>query len=188
VTNCSRCSHCWPPAVLLIVLLVASAASAAPTIWTGPTISFAKASGADFNLTANQDQLTTNVALTRGNVQGMINILAESSFSGPSPTGTLWATSLNNPADTISAANWAALDFTTWTVAYGNSVGNNILNHNAVVHLIDDDVYLDLSFTAFQGMGGGGFAYVRSTPVPEPSLAALVAIAALLSATIRRRS
>ncbi len=100
----------------------------------------------------------------------MINFLAESSYSGSSPAGTLWATALNNPAETIAAANWAALDFTTWTAAYGNSVGNNILNHNAVVHLVADDVYLDLSFTSYQGGGsGGGFAYVRSTPVPEPA-------------------
>lgn len=183
----SRFSRCWPLAVSLIALLGASAASAAPAVWTGPTISFAKASGSDFTLPANQDQLTTNVALTRGNSQGMINILAESSFSSSSPAGTLWATSINNPGDTISAMNWAALDFTTWTAAYGNSVGNNILNHNAVVHLVDDDIYLDLSFTAFQGGGGGGFAYIRSTPVPEPATSLILAAGSLVAALRRRR-
>ena len=47
-------------------LLAAAWAAAAPTVWTGPTTSFAKASGADFTLPVNQDHLTASVALTRG--------------------------------------------------------------------------------------------------------------------------
>jgi len=48
------------------------------TVWTGPKITFEKADGADPTQTANQDQLTSNVALTRGNDGGQIfNILQE---------------------------------------------------------------------------------------------------------------
>ena len=117
----------------------------------------------------------------------MINILGEVSFTSGSPAGTTWATALNNPGDTIAATNWAALDFTTWTAAYANNISANILNQNAVVHLVSDDVYLDLRFTGFQGGGsGGGFAYERSTPVPEPA-ALLLAILGLL-VSLRRRT
>lgn len=162
-------------------------AIAAPTIWTGPSLTFSKASNADPTLPANQDRLTNNVALTRGATQGMFNILAEASFTSISPKGTTWATDLNNPGDTITATNWAALDFATWSAAYNNSIGNNILNRNAVVHLVDDDVYLDLRFTAFQGGGpGGAFTYVRSTPVPEPT-AIFPAATPLVAAFFRRR-
>jgi hypothetical protein len=35
---------------------------------------------------------------------------------------------------------------------------------NAVVHLITDDIYIDIKFTQWTQSGGGGFAYVRSTP------------------------
>jgi len=151
-----------------------SLSQAAPAVWTGPTISFTKPSGANHTLPANQDHLTANVALTRGNSQGMINILQEASFTSSSPADTLWATALNNPGDTIAAANWAALDFTTWAAAYGNNTSANILNYSAVVHLVSDDVYLDLQFTSFQGGGSGGaFAYQRSTRVPEPAAIAL---------------
>jgi hypothetical protein len=161
--------------------------AAAPTIWTGPSVTFSKTSGADPTLPANQDRLTENVALTRGSSQGIYNILAEASFTSVSPDGTLWATDLNNPGDQINAANWAELSFTTWSGAYNNSVGNNILNRSAVVHLVDDDIYLDLRFTAFQGGGpGGGFTYVRSTPVPEPT-ANFLAATALLAAPLHRR-
>jgi hypothetical protein len=166
---------------------LAFGAAAAPTVWTGTALAFSKPSGANHTLPVNQDQLTANVALTRGSTQGMINILAEASFSGISPVGTEWATALNTPLDTIAATNWAALDFTTWTAAYANNVGANILNHNAVVHLVADDVYLDLAFTSFQGGGsGGGFAYQRSTPVPEPATATLLAISPLFAPIFRR--
>jgi len=154
---------------MAVVALVRSAA-AAPAIWTGPAISFSKPSGANHTLPANQDHLTANVALTRGNTQGIINIFQEASFTSTSPAGTQWATTLNNPGDSIAATNWAALDFTTWTAAYTGNISANILNYNAVVHLVSDDVYLDLRFTGFQGGGSGGaFAYTRSTPVPEPA-------------------
>ncbi len=168
----------------IVVLMSATAwANGAPSVWTGPTISFSKPSGANHTLPANQDQLTARVALTRANTQGMINILGEASFTSASPAGTLWATALNNPGDTIAATNWAALDFTTWTAAYANNISANILNHNAVVHLLSDDVYLELRFTSFQGGGSGGaFAYQRSTPVPEPAGILLAAVGLFLFA------
>jgi hypothetical protein len=177
-------------AALLVVAATSTASSAvaAPTVWTGPAISFAKPSGADFTLPPNQDRLTANVALTRASSQGIFNILDEGNFTIGSPAGTRWATALNNPLDTIAATNWAALDFTTWTAAYSGNISGNILNHNAVVHLVADDVYLDLRFTSFQGGGsGGGFTYERSTPVPEPASLALALVGLMMPARRRAR-
>jgi hypothetical protein len=176
-------------AYALVALTGGSAiAVAAPTVWAGPPLSFSKPSGANHLLPENQDHLTGSVALTRGASQGMINILAEASFTAASPAGTLWATALNNPGDTIAATNWAALDFTTWSAAYANNIGPNILNYDAVVHLVVDDVYLDLRFSGFQGGGsGGGFSYTRSTPVPEATAIALALPCLLILRIWRRR-
>jgi hypothetical protein len=165
---------------------VSSRANAAPTIWAGPPLSFSKPAFASPALV--HDYLTDQVRLARGNSQGLYNIAAENLFSGTSvsPVRTEWATDLINPGQTIDATNWAALSFTNWTAAYGGAVGTNF-DRDAVVHLITDDVYLNLRFTAWAGGNtGGAYAYTRSTPVPEPA-ATMLAIGSLGVALCRRR-
>jgi hypothetical protein len=105
----------------------------------------------------------------------------ETVFTATSPKNTEWATSIipANASKTITATNYAALTFDTWTNAYNTpsmsgTLNGNITTHDAVVHLISDNIYLNLHFTSFQAMGGGGFSYVRSTPVPEPGPACLL--------------
>jgi hypothetical protein len=159
---------------------------AAPIVWTGPTISFAKSSGADPTLPQNQDFLTPQVILTRGSVQGIFNIALETGFASTSPADTQWATDLGNPSQSITATNFAALTFTNWAAAYNSNPTGNAVGRAAVVHLIRDDIYLDLRFTGFQGgTPGGAFSYQRSTPVPEPASFGLVllGLASCLTAT-----
>jgi hypothetical protein len=152
---------------------------AAPIVWTGPTISFTKSGSdpSDASDPLNQDRITDNVWLTRGGSEGMFNIAPgheDSYIRFTSPDDTLWATSVMpaNSGKIISAAHWQdqSLSFTTWAAAYGgpgSALGNNITTHNAVVHLLTDDIYLDLTFTSFNT--AGDFTYERSTaPVPEP--------------------
>jgi hypothetical protein len=175
--------------VALGLLVLPAAASAAPIVWTGPELAFSKPSGADFTQPQFQDALTPGVLLTRANTQGIFNIALEAAFSATAPAGTTWATDLNNPGQTIAAANFAALAFTTWSLAYLNSPVTNAVGRAAVVHLVAEDIYLDLRFTSFQGgVSGGAFAWVRSTPaVPEPSTALFVA-SGLITAGISRRN
>ena len=150
-------------------LAPAGTASAAPIVWSGLTTSFTKPAGADHTLPANQDALTPNVVLTRDGTAGLFNIAQESAYdklNKTSPLDTEWATSLNNPAQTIDATNWPALGFTSWASAYGGptNLATNITTLDAVVHLITDDIYLDLRFTNW-GVGftsGGGFSYQRA--------------------------
>ncbi len=72
---------------------------------------------------------------------------------------------LANSDQTIAAPNWQNLTFTDREAAYGNIVGRTILSgtyRDAVVHLISDDIYLDLRFTDRAQLGAGGFSYIRS--------------------------
>jgi hypothetical protein len=147
--------------------LWAAGAGAQPIVWTGPTITFTKPA---FAFPPPEDQLTANVAFTRGDSQGLYNAAQESFYSfGVSPADTAWATSRNNPGEMISATNWAALNFTTWESAYGGpgNLALEITQRDAVVHLVTDDIYLDLRFTQWSvgSASGGSFSYDRSTPL-----------------------
>jgi hypothetical protein len=183
------------PVVVLACIAVSIAfvdrATAAPVIWTGPALTFSKASSVDPLLPANQDRLTDDVWLTRNEIKGLLNATLDCdafgcTYSDNSPMGTEWATELQNSGATIAATNWAALSFVDWEVAYGDQglLLNNITSFPAVVHLIADDIYLDLKFTQWGAHSGGGFTYERSTPVPEPGAALLAIGGSLLLATI----
>ncbi len=127
------------------------------TIWDGPTLSFVKEDDTDETLEENQDRITDNVWITRGTAGGEIfNIRTESaSTQGVSPAGTRWAIGTTN--------NLADLEFDTFRNAVGSP--QDVVGVNLVLQLIEEDVIMDITFTAWsQGRNGaGGFAYDRST-------------------------
>jgi hypothetical protein len=162
----------WLAASFVLVCEFANVACAV-TIWTGLTKSFTKPLGADYTVPANQDPVTANVILTRrADGGGLINIAAESFYNGGiSPAGTEWATDINNPSQDIASTNYQNLSFTNWISAFGgaHSAGGGIADREAVVHLITDDIYLDLKFTDWTTGGGGEYTYLRSEPAAVPS-------------------
>jgi hypothetical protein len=179
-------------AVFVAAALVVSSvpASADPIVWNGQSITFTKPDFANWTLPVNQDRLTNHVWLTRLNVAQLFNIFVESFPDNTSPHDTEWAfgpTQSGNPGP-IAASNYASLVFAPFVPALNLAVGRNILDYSpGVLHLISDDIYLDIKFTSWtnamgQG-GGGGFSYIRSTPaktpVPEPSSAALLMVGAV---------
>ena len=140
------------------------------TVWNGPSITFAKSNGADYNLATNQDRITSNVWLTRKTSRGLFNIkVEESSYlcpttNSPQPSDTEWAYGTSD--------NYSSLTFQTLNNLIQCGGFSGIVNgENMVLHLISDDIYLDLKFT-FWGSGGsgGGFSYERST---DPSINSL---------------
>ncbi len=129
------------------------------TVWTGEPITFTKEDFADWNLAENQDRITDNVWITRKNTQGIFNIATEDGFETiVSPADTEWA--FGTTSDDLSS-----LAFDTWE-NLSLSQPPALLNQDLVLHLITDDIYLDLKFISWtrgnEG-GGGGFSYVRST-------------------------
>ena len=152
--------------------LIALAASAlfssgySQTIWTGPKMIFEKEDYADWSLAKNQDRITYSVWITRQDNQGIFNIQLESSYdrqNRTSPQGTEWAN--GQILDGIEN-----LVFTTWQDSKSNSSTDEV-GINKVVHLLAEDIYIDIKFLSWsQGGGGsgtgsgGGFSYERSTP------------------------
>lgn len=126
------------------------------TIWTGADLTFSKADGASPDLEANQDRITDNVWITRGNNGGQIyNVKTENSANKTSsPAGTEWAQgTLDNLED---------LQFSAFRSAVGSP--KDVVGKDLVLHLVDDNIYLRVRFTEWSTSKGGGFAYVRSTP------------------------
>ncbi len=142
----------------------------AQEIWSESPIEFSKTSFADPSLAVNQDRITNIIWITRENTRGIYNAFSESSHNqNTSPSGTRWAFSgLNgNPSGTTFSANeYTNLIFDNWVDSLGGQgfLQGNILNRHGVVHLIDDDIYIDIVFTEWgAGFGGGGFTYTRAT-------------------------
>jgi hypothetical protein len=147
--------------------------SYAQTVWSGYDFSFTKANDTDVLLPENQDRITDNVWLTRKVQEGIYNIRQETGFVLNSPADTEWATYRNNPSETIAATNYENLVFAPWIEAYGGQGGgtlpDRLLGGPAVLHLITDDVYLDLQFTGWtSNQGGGGFSYDRALAPAGP--------------------
>ncbi|MEL7338939.1 MAG: T9SS type A sorting domain-containing protein [Bacteroidota bacterium] len=137
------------------------------TIWEGPKIVFQKPDSANWALAQHQDRLSDSVWITRKNMEGFFNIRAENTFDRQgktSPIGTEWAN--GSLADGL-----ANLTFTTWLESHVGAP-NEEVGINKVVHLVEEDIYLELKLLSWtQGGGGsgtgfgGGFSYERSTPL-----------------------
>ncbi len=165
-----------------LLWLVGPGELAAQTVWSGPPLVFTKIDGADWSLPENQDRLTDDVWLTRANLRGLFNINREPGYdsaTGNSPLGTEWAfAGLNgNPTAGVTASNHENLQFDTWVDSLG-AVPPAGVGRAGVMHLVDEDIYLDITFLSWD-VGAGGYSYSRST-VPEPG--ALGVVAALLCA------
>ncbi len=157
---------------LSATLLLGNRASAEPLVYTGHTFSFAKEAFADPYASENQDVILGDIAISRGNTLGIFNAAVEDAYVvNFSPAGTAWAFKNNNPVETLAASNWAALVFEDWQTATGGQGGGPpaTVDQDAVLHLIDQDIYLDIRFIAW-GIGtgaGGSFAYERAEITPS---------------------
>ena len=135
------------------------------TLWTGPMISFSKGDYVDWTLPQNQDSISPNICITRADRAGIFNIKLESEFdreNRTSPADTEWAN--GSIADGIQN-----LEFSSWFDSVLGSTEEEV-GVKKVMHLISEDIYIDLVITEWTPGGGGsgtgfggGFTYMRST-------------------------
>lgn len=145
-------------AAVSIIFSLSKFSNASPVVWNGAKITFTKNDSADWTLAENQDRITGLVWITRKNKEGIFNIKTETGYADKfSPTDTEWATG--------SAVDFASLTFRTWEEWHGGNP-RSMLGVDAVVHLISDDIYIDIKFLSWsKGGQGGGFSYERSSSV-----------------------
>ena len=124
-------------------------------IWRGSKITFTKNGGSDPSLEANQDRITSNVWITRGNTGGQIFNIKKESVSNKtnSPIGTKWAVGTLDQIDSLT--------FKKFREAVGKP--QDVVGKNLVMYLEDDDIYLSVKFTSWSQGKNGGFAYERTS-------------------------
>jgi glucose/arabinose dehydrogenase len=145
---------------LCFAALCCALSGSAATVWNGPTMTFVNLPGSDPSLPANQDRMVPDVYITRGGIQGIYNAALEGGFTHfSSPANTEWS-----DGALIDYASLTYHDWNTWAKLIHTGPPSTV-GVAAVVHLISDDIYLSVTFTSWGGPGGG-FTYVRSTPVP----------------------
>lgn len=178
--------------VCCVMLTTSTSSLLASTIWNGPATTFTKPAWADSTLPVNQDFITDNVVITRGDSKGIFNIAQEPSYAGTdvfgvSPVDTQWAFG--------TTADYQTLTYTTWAVAANGNPEQNLVDQDMVLHLVTDDIFLDLKFLSWlrggdvsEGGEGAGFSYQRSTLVPEPATILSICVGLLgWMAIVRRR-
>jgi hypothetical protein len=144
----------------VFALLLTAATAQAATVWDGPLTSFTEPPGGVGSDPANQDRLTADVFITRDPTRGLYNAFSEVTYTHySSPAATEWAFG--------NLASYTSLTYTNWEGMFGGSGGGgppSTLNRPTVLHLINDDIYLQVTMMTW-GMGGtGGFSYERTTP------------------------
>ena len=154
----------WLPfcSAVLLVTLAAPFANATE-VWTGRTFGFTKAPFANSSLAANQDRITPTCWITRANTMGIFNKALESAYThNVSPTNTTWAT-----GDAVNHASLTFTDWETWTAMNPPAT----IGVNACMHIVDADIYLDIKFTSWGELtgGGGAFSYQRALPPVVPT-------------------
>ena len=144
---------------LLLCAATAVPGARAATLWTGPNITFTQSGG-------NGDTiLTGKVVLSRGINDGLYNTAAGESYppGASSPADTLWAFG--------SLANFSTLTYQSFESLRNGNLAGRILNQPMVVHLVNEDIYLSIKFSAWGQHFAGGFSYTRSTaPPPTPTV------------------
>ncbi|OJJ23067.1 hypothetical protein BKI52_01565 [marine bacterium AO1-C] len=124
-------------------------------IWKGVVLTFTKQVNADPTQATNQDRITDNVWITRGNEGGQLyNAKLESKANKTfSPFDTEWAIGTLDNID-----NLAFKPFREAVTKPKEVVGKDL-----VLHLINDNIYLGVKFTKWSAFKDGEFSYERTT-------------------------
>jgi hypothetical protein len=164
---------------VFILLAAVVPMTRAQTIWNGPTTNFTPSGVYSAATPGTYDLLTADVALARNGDYPLFNSQMETSYdaSAGSPKNTTWALGSLTNLDTLIADD----AFETWaTVIGGGGDGSNLFNYlpgkTYVVHLVSDNIYLQLTFDTWNSanqQGSSLYSYTRTTPAavaPTPTV------------------
>ncbi len=143
-------------------MLAAASMGHAQNVWDGPMISYNQPTP-DPTQVSNQDRITPDVWFTRAKMKGLFNAFSETSAGTLSPSNTVWAFG--------SITNYSSLTYTNWLALLNGNSPVTLIGQPMVVYLPADNIYFSILITNWAAGGGGGFGYLRSTPVVNYSQA-----------------
>jgi hypothetical protein len=146
-----------------IAICLSTVSLRAQTFWTGSNITYThtSADAADPLNPASADQITAGVWITRATSLGIFNSVSQTSYGAQGTPGS--GTPEGSPSDTEwaigSTFDTNSLSFGSWDAVLHGSQG---VGQQAVLHLINENIYISIEFTSFAN--DGTYTYVRSTP------------------------
>jgi len=147
--------------IAVILIITAAPLVHAATIWTGPAMTFNQS-------TNSTDVLIPGVvSLTRAFNHWLYNPAGGDTGPVPgTPSNTQWAFAPAPLGTNATLADVTGLSYASFD-SYRNGDLSGVLlpNKQMVIHIITQDIYVPVMFTAWPH-GGGAFAYVRATPPP----------------------
>jgi hypothetical protein len=156
--------------IFFLAALFSSSILVGQTFWNGPKITFTKAANADWTLEENQDRITDSVWITRQTMWSIYNIQKGeiSSFTDcqenpGQPYDTEWAYgTIADGVENLTFDNFLGPNFVNCAPGEPST---SPVDKDAVLHLISEDIYIDIKFLdwGIGGNGGGSFSYERTT-------------------------
>ena len=141
----------------MFFVLITSTNILCQTIWDGPPMTFIKEDYANWALPENQDRITDDIIITRGDEMPIFNA-AEQILAVSSPLYTQWAYGkIADGVETLDFDDWA--ETVDWTPPY-------MVGEDMVLYLTIEGIYIDIRFNSWtrgEYGAGGGFSYTRST-------------------------
>ena len=120
---------------------------------------FTKIANDDWRLAENQDQITSNVWLTRADEGLLFNTKIEDKPNGVGPSGTKW---FPGSLEDYSVEELRSLKFVSMKSAAGSRM-REALGKTFIVHLVEDAAFIELTFRSWGNKSqGAGFSYSRT--------------------------
>ena len=136
------------------------------TVWNESEITFTKSDGSNPNEESNQDRITDNVWITRGNDGGQIyNIAIESSANkDSSPKETVWAVGTLDQIDELMNPTYINGRWGPHFFHFRSAVGKpkDVVGKDLIMYSIKDEIYMSVKFISWSEGKAGGFSYKRS--------------------------
>lgn len=137
--------------------------SRAETVWNGPNKTFSQSGATPADVLVSG---AVSIARTPGSF--LYNAEVESAAGDGTPTDTEWAFGTMADHNSLSYESFSQIHADAQLA--GQHLSTYLTSGPMVLHLINEDIYIAVTFTSWPRLGGTTFTYVRSTAAVPPTV------------------